>query len=97
MTGRAPRELQIAAIALADLFLAAAIAGPSPIALAAGQPQGATAPNAAFYRDVLPILQSHCQSCHRSGGISALPLETFEQAQRKAAAIADAVDFNCDG
>jgi Copper type II ascorbate-dependent monooxygenase, C-terminal domain len=91
MTSRTPRELQIAAIVLVALFLAATIAGPSPIAVAAGQSQGATKPNPTFYRDVVPILQSHCQSCHRAGGISTLPLETFEQAQRKAAAIANAV------
>jgi len=23
-----------------------------------------------FYRDVLPILEQHCQSCHRAGGIA---------------------------
>src|SRR5579863_8254611 len=38
-----------------------------------------------FYRDVLPILQQHCQSCHRSQGIGPMPLETYDQARRKAA------------
>jgi mono/diheme cytochrome c family protein len=81
--------LQIAAIGLVAIFLAAKVAGPPRIAVAALQSPEAAKPNSTFYRDVLPILQSHCQSCHRAGGISALPLETFEQAQRKAAAIAD--------
>jgi mono/diheme cytochrome c family protein len=40
---------------------------------------------ATFYRDVLPILQQHCQSCHRSQGIGPMPLETYDQARRKAA------------
>jgi hypothetical protein len=91
MTSRASRALQIAAVVLVAIFVAAKIAQPSRIAVAALQLQDSTKPNPTFYRDVLPILQSRCQSCHRAGGISALPLETFEQAQRKAAAIADAV------
>jgi hypothetical protein len=32
-----------------------------------------------FYRNVLPILQEHCQVCHRSGGIAPMPFETYEQ------------------
>lgn len=32
-----------------------------------------------FYRDVLPILQKHCQQCHRPGEIAPIPLVTFEQ------------------
>jgi len=91
MTRQGSRELHIAAIGLAAIFFAAKVAGPSRIAVAAPQLPGARDAKPTFYRDVLPILQSHCQSCHRAGGISALQLETFEQAQRKAAAIADSV------
>lgn len=40
-----------------------------------------------FYRDVLPILQEHCQSCHRPGEIAPMPLETYAQARPYAAAI----------
>jgi mono/diheme cytochrome c family protein len=40
-----------------------------------------------FYRDVLPILQEHCQVCHRSGGIAPTAFETYEQTRRYAAAI----------
>jgi hypothetical protein len=32
-----------------------------------------------FYRDVLPILQRHCQNCHRAGGIAPMPFETYEE------------------
>jgi Copper type II ascorbate-dependent monooxygenase, C-terminal domain len=44
-----------------------------------------------FYRDVLPILQGHCQSCHRAGEVAPMPLETYEQARPWASAISHAV------
>ncbi len=40
-----------------------------------------------FYRDVLPILQFHCQSCHRDGEMAPMPLETYVQVQPFARAI----------
>jgi mono/diheme cytochrome c family protein len=42
---------------------------------------------ATFYRDVLPILQSHCQECHRAGGIAPMAFEQFEQSKPFADAI----------
>jgi peroxiredoxin/mono/diheme cytochrome c family protein len=33
-----------------------------------------------FYRDVLPILQNRCQSCHRPGEVGPFPLLTYNQA-----------------
>ena len=44
----------------------------------------------AFYRDVLPILELHCQSCHRTGGIAPTPFETYEETRPFAGAIARA-------
>lgn len=44
-----------------------------------------------FYRDVLPILQGHCQTCHRAGQMAPMPLETYEQARPYAKAMAEAV------
>ncbi|MBA4064772.1 MAG: hypothetical protein C0501_13870 [Isosphaera sp.] len=40
-------------------------------------------PNAAvtYHRDVLPILQKHCQSCHRPGEVGPFSLMTYKQAQ----------------
>jgi len=32
-----------------------------------------------FYRDILPILQQHCQRCHRPGEIAPMPLVTYDQ------------------
>jgi hypothetical protein len=37
---------------------------------------------------VLPILQQHCQSCHRPGEIGPLPLMTYEEARTEARSIA---------
>jgi hypothetical protein len=45
-------------------------------------------PNApTFYKDVMPILQGHCQECHRAGGIAPMAFETYEQTRPFAAAI----------
>ncbi len=57
--------------------------GRAPLQSASGPPT--------FYRDVLPILQKHCQPCHRAGGIAPIPFETYERVEQKAGAIADAV------
>jgi Copper type II ascorbate-dependent monooxygenase, C-terminal domain len=46
-----------------------------------------------FYRDVLPILQDRCQSCHRAGEIAPMPLETYDQARSQAGAMARAVEM----
>ena len=48
---------------------------------ASAETQTGSAPT--FYRDVLPILQQHCQSCHRPGEIAPLPLVTYEQARTR--------------
>lgn len=42
---------------------------------------------ATYYRDVLPILQNHCQGCHRPGEVGPFPLMTYRQASRWAADI----------
>ena len=44
-----------------------------------------------FYKDVLPILQDHCQSCHRLDESAPMPLLTYEQTKPWAQKIADAV------
>jgi mono/diheme cytochrome c family protein len=41
-----------------------------------------------FYRNVLPILQQHCQSCHRPGEIAPMPLVSYGQVRPFAKAIA---------
>jgi hypothetical protein len=43
-----------------------------------------------FYRDALPILEEHCQVCHRAGGIAPMAFESYESTARYAAAIQNA-------
>jgi len=47
--------------------------------------------HSSFYRDIVPILQDHCQSCHRPGEVAPMPLVTYEQTRPWAPAIAKAV------
>ena len=55
-----------------------------PLCLAIA-PLYAAAPT--FYQDVLPILQDHCQACHRTGQIAPMPLVTYADARKWSAAI----------
>ena len=50
-----------------------------------GRPGQSAAPT--FYKGVLPILQGHCQVCHRAGGIAPMAFETYEQTRKYAGAI----------
>src|ERR1700722_11119392 len=50
-------------------------------------------PSPSFYKDVLPILQDHCQSCHRSGEVAPMPLETYEQTRHWARALDHEVEM----
>jgi hypothetical protein len=45
----------------------------------------AQAPPPTFSKDVAPILQKHCQTCHRPGEAAPFPLLTYEQARPWAA------------
>jgi hypothetical protein len=62
----------LSALAVAFLFAVAA---------------SADQPAPTFYKDVLPVLQQHCQSCHRSGEIAPFSLMTYKQAKSWAGAI----------
>ena len=44
-----------------------------------------------FYRDVLPVLQNHCQVCHRPGEIAPIPFVTYEETKKWAVAIRESV------
>jgi hypothetical protein len=46
-----------------------------------------------FYKDVLPILQDKCQSCHRRGESAPMSLVTYEQIRPWAAKMAAAVEM----
>jgi len=62
-------------------------------AIAFGTPQNPQKRSAppTFYRDVLPILQDHCQTCHRLGEIGPMPLVTYKQTRFQARKMADRV------
>jgi len=51
----------------------------------------ARAQEVTFDRDVLPILQSRCQECHRSGQMAPMPLTTYAEARPWARAMREAV------
>lgn len=44
-----------------------------------------------FYKDVAPILQQHCQACHRAGEIAPMPLENYGETRRYAREIKERV------
>jgi len=48
-------------------------------------------PKATFNKDVLPIMQKHCQNCHRSGEVAPMSLITYQEARPWAKAIREAV------
>jgi hypothetical protein len=68
------------------LFLAAAAVG-ATIGISA-----ADAPATTFTKDVLPILQKNCQSCHRPGQIAPMSLLTYEEARPWARSIRTKVE-----
>jgi len=41
-----------------------------------------------FHRDVEPIVQAHCQSCHTEGGLAPFPLVTYAEVSDKAELVA---------
>src|SRR5438876_9384785 len=66
-------------LALASVAVAAIAAAPD-------QPSAVT-----FTKDVLPILQKNCQSCHRPGQIAPMSLVSYQEARPWAKAIKAAV------
>src|SRR2546421_5269673 len=53
--------------------------------------QESKAPAVTFNKDVLPILQKNCQSCHRPGEIAPMSFLTYESTRPWAKAIKSAV------
>lgn len=78
------RFLRLSAIALAFVF-----AG-WQLSEAARRPQKQITSEQAsptYYRDVVPILQKHCEACHRPEGIAPMAFESYEQTRPYAEAI----------
>jgi hypothetical protein len=45
-----------------------------------------------YHRDVLPVLQRHCQECHRPGQIGPFSLLSYESARKRAGDLASVVE-----
>ena len=74
------------ALSAAIVFLAALAGWQAPRA-------GSREPAPTFYKDVLPILENHCQSCHRAGEVAPMSLLSYEQTRPWATAISHAVEM----
>jgi|SRR5579875_584172 len=59
---------------------------------AAAAPQAAPTRPLTFYKDVLPVLQQHCQTCHRPGEPGPMPLLDYVGTKPWAGAIRQAVN-----
>ena len=79
------RRLSLPALAVAGLALLLGLAAWAPDAVA----QTGSQPSVTFTRDVAPILQRSCQSCHRPGSIAPMSLVTYEETRPWARAIRD--------
>jgi mono/diheme cytochrome c family protein len=64
-----------------------AFAGEPRTLAAAQQAQMAAGRSPTFYRDVLPILQQHCEICHRAGGIAPMSFASYQEARAYAESI----------
>jgi len=72
-------------VAAGTLLGASLVAAPQT-----SRPAGPAAPT--FYKNVLPVLQQNCQSCHRPGEVAPMSLLTYEQARPWARAIKSAIN-----
>lgn len=73
-------------VRLGITFLVAAIVGLlGPVA--ASQQASEASHAVTFTRDIAPILQRSCQSCHRPQGVAPMPLATYEEVRPYARAI----------
>jgi hypothetical protein len=81
----------VIALAVWELAKGGTVAG-GPATLAARLSRGAGGNSPTFYRDVLPILQGHCDVCHRAGGIAQLAFGSYEETRAYAEAIRAATE-----
>ena len=57
-----------------------------------GSDGGGSVSGPTWYRDVLPVVNQNCMSCHVSGGIAPFSLERYEDAATLSGLLADAVE-----
>ncbi|MBI5366689.1 MAG: redoxin domain-containing protein [Planctomycetes bacterium] len=68
-------------------------AAPGGVPAGASVPAAAATPVPTWAEHIAPILRAHCQSCHREGGDGPFSLTAYEDARRRAAVIAEAVEL----
>jgi mono/diheme cytochrome c family protein len=69
-----------------------AVAGLAASLGAAGFQKKDAAASPTFYKDVLPILREHCQSCHRAGQSAPMSFATYDETRSWARKMAAAVE-----
>ncbi len=76
---------------IGELLSGRAVKEPATLAVGCPIPRSTTAVagngEVTYHRDVLPILQKHCQTCHRPGEVGPFSLMTYRQAVNWAADI----------
>src|SRR5437588_2144862 len=63
----------------------------TPAALMTTVALGASVSRPTFHKDIEPIFQARCQSCHRPGEVAPMPLLSYQDARPWAKAIRAAV------
>ena len=81
-----------AVVKTASNFAVTLLAGLCCLGWQTSKPQ-TSLPSPTFYKDVLPILQDHCQSCHRKGEVAPMPFESYEQTRPWAKQMAHAASM----
>lgn len=61
-------------------------------AISCGSTDVPDAPDVTFTRDVQPLLEQRCLSCHKDGGIAGIPFDSYQQVAPMADLIVDAVE-----
>lgn len=87
------KDHRAATVRKAAAILCAGIAVQALFAVLAAQTstQKTASPAPTFYKDILPILQDKCQSCHRDGEPAPMPLVSYDQTRPWAGKMAAAV------
>ncbi|MET0386219.1 MAG: cytochrome c [Polyangiales bacterium] len=70
---------------------APADAAPAPDDAATPPPEMTAPKTTSYHRDIRPVLESHCTSCHANGQAGATPIDSWETVQPLADAIARSV------
>src|SRR6266545_1964758 len=78
-------RISVVAFPVALIVMVALMWAPAPAATQEA------APAITFYKDVLPVLQKNCQSCHRPGQIGPFSMLTFKDTRPWAKAMKVAV------